>query len=435
MFGKNLHSTLQNFSKKKVLVIGDVMIDQYTYGNVTRISPEAPVPVVQKISDKFILGGASNVANNIASLGAKVTLIGAIGNDSGKEIMTNILAEKKIIPALFVSSSRTTTFKNRIMVNDFHQIIRIDEENLDNLNVQEEKKILKIIARELPKIDVIILSDYAKGLFSKFLTPRIIKLAKKYKKIVLADIKPKNKDFFIGVDIIAPNLREAQEISGEQDLVKAGKFLAKHFKASALITLGADGIMLFPKKGLPKKLNSRKVKVFDVSGAGDTVIAVLGLGIASNLKLQDAAEIANHAGAIVVQKPGTAILSVEELESDFNGITNHAEDVAKVSKLWGYEKWLENNDKYCCKLLVVNKGFQCSLHYHKEKDEMFYVSKGQVRLESDGKVSYMKEGNFARILPGTKHRFRGVEDSVIIEVSTHHDESDSHRIEESRKVG
>lgn len=433
MSTQNLQDVFKDFSKKKVLIIGDVMLDQYTFGTVTRISPEAPVPVVEKTHERFVLGGAANVANTIASLGATAILIGVVGKDYRKDLFIDLLQEKHIKSDLVTSVARPTTLKNRIMVGEFQQLLRFDDETTQPLSSEEEKKIIALVEKDLPKVDAVVLSDYAKGFFSQKLTTAIIKLAKKAKKPLLADIKPKNKDLFVGVDIIAPNLKEAQEMSNEKDTIKAGKILNTFFKTDIVITLGAEGMMVFPKNGAPKQIFPKKVKVFDVSGAGDTVMAVLSLGLASHLPLQEAADIANHAGGVVVQKPGTATLSLEELESEFQELRT-AETVEIVPKLWGYEKWLENNDKYCCKLLVLNKGYQCSLHYHNEKDEMFYVSKGYVRLESDGKVSYMKEGNFTRILPGTKHRFRGMEDSVIIEVSTHHEESDSHRIEESRKA-
>lgn len=428
-----MQDVLKTFPKKKLLVIGDVMLDQYTFGTVTRISPEAPVPVVQKITDTYILGGAANVANNVAALGAKAILIGIVGNDYRKDIFTRLLKEKNIKSQLVISKERPTILKNRIMVGEFQQLLRFDDEKTSTLTHIEEEKIIKLVTANIKTVDAIILSDYAKGFFTKRIVSTILKLAKKYKKEVFADIKPSNKDIFVGVNLITPNLKEAQEMSGEKDVTKAGKELQKIYKTNIVITLSADGMMIFQKNLGPKQISAKKLKVFDVSGAGDTVMAVLALGLVSGMSLTDAANVANHAGGIVVQKPGTATLSLEELQSDFEDVRT-AETVEIVPKLWGYEKWLENNDKYCCKLLILHKGYQCSLHYHNEKDEMFYVSKGHVRLETDGKVIYMKEGNFARILPGTKHRFRGIEDSVIIEVSTHHEEEDSHRIEESRKV-
>lgn len=425
---------LKNFPKQKVLVIGDVMLDQYTFGEVTRISPEAPVPVIHKINESYTLGGAANVASNLASLGAETFLVGFVGDDERKNVVSSLLKERGINEkGIFLSKKRPTMLKNRIVADGFHQIIRFDDEITSHFTPDEEKKVLNFVEKIVPRVNLVILSDYAKGLFSPYLTQKIIHLVKKNKKKIIADIKPFNKRLFIGIDLLVPNLKEAQEMTNEKDVDKAGNALKKIFKCNIMITLGENGIALFPKTGKKTHIPVKKVKVFDVSGAGDTVIAATGLALSSGADLEDAAVLGGKAAVLVVQKPGTATVSLEELESDFN-VTPHADDVAIVPKLWGYEKWLENNNRYCCKLLVINKGYQCSLHYHKEKDEMFYVSKGHIRLESNGKISYMKEGNFTRITPGTKHRFRGIEDSVIIEVSTHHEESDSYRIEESRKV-
>ena len=173
--------------------------------------------------------------------------------------------------------------------------------------------------------------------------------------------------------------------------------------------------------------------MFDVSGAGDTVLAALILGITCGLTLENASRVANNAGGLVVAKPGVATITREEL-SAFLGEEKHVELVEMVPKLWGYEKWLENNDKYCCKLLSLKKGYQCSLHKHKIKDEMFFIIQGHVRLEVGKKVMHMLPGSFVRITSGILHRFRGIEDSIIIEVSTHHEDSDSYRVEESMKV-
>ncbi|SRR5581483_6794456 len=433
---KKIIELITDFKKKSVLVIGDIMLDQYTFGEISRISPEAPVPIVLKTKeDTFVLGGAANVASNIVSLGAKSWLVGIVGDDQRKEIIMKLLKEKGInSEGLITVKERPTTLKNRIVADNFHQVLRFDDEKVATLAGDEEKRIIDYVSKIISGVDVVILSDYAKGLFSTALTKKIIEIAKKNKKIIIADTKPANARYFKGVDLISPNLKEAAEMTGKEDFKDAGKILAREFNTNVFITLGSNGIAGFLKNEKSFHIPARKVKVFDVSGAGDTVVAVVALSLASNFSLEEAATLACKAGTIVVQKPGTATLTAEELESVSNNLVRNVEDVPVVPKLWGYEKWLENNDKYCCKLLALNKGYQCSLHYHNDKDEMFYISKGHVRLESDGKISHMREGDYQRIKPGTKHRFRGIEDSVIIEVSTHHEDSDSIRIEESKKV-
>lgn len=425
---------LGQFKRKTVLVIGDLMLDQYTFGEVSRISPEAPVPILRKTDEKFLPGGAGNVANNLSSLGAKVVLCGVVGDDRYKDKLLGMLSERGIqTHAVFVHKKRPTILKHRFVSGNNHQLLRVDDEITDNLEIEEEQQLLERIEKELQRVDIIILSDYAKGLFSKSFTQQIIKLAKKQKKLVLADAKPKNKDYFIGVDVITPNRKEAQEMTGTKNVDEAGKRLVSYFGADVLITKSDEGVSIFEKNGKSKEIPTRKIKVFDVSGAGDTVIAVVSLGLVSNLDLEDAAWLANYAGEVVVQKPGTAILTIEELASTLKD-QHHVEAVDIVPKLWGYEKWLENNEKYCSKVLFVKKGYQCSLHYHKVKDEMFLLTQGHILLELGKEVIHMRQGNFVRIPPGVSHRFRGIEDSEILEISTHHREDDSYRLEESRKV-
>jgi mannose-6-phosphate isomerase-like protein (cupin superfamily) len=209
--------------------------------------------------------------------------------------------------------------------------------------------------------------------------------------------------------------------------------LARTLKTNVFITRGGDGISVFDKKGKHTHLAGKKVTVYDVSGAGDTVTAIAALSTAAGAHIVDTARLGNAAGQIVVQKAGTATASIEDILST---LTIHMESAHTMPKIWGEEKWIENNSKYCCKQLSIKKGYQCSLHYHKIKDETFLLTKGHVRLELGKDVIYMREGNFVRIPTGVPHRFRGLEDSIIIEISTHHDEADSYRIkgEESRKV-
>lgn len=424
---------LEQFSQKKILVIGDVMLDLYTYGKVTKISPEAPVLVLLKTAEEFVPGGAANVASNLVSLGAQVMLSGVVGKDNNKEILFKTLKDKKINTKLILTQElKPTTLKHRL-VADNHQLLRVDEEDVANLDMVTESRLLSVVKKEIESCDGVILSDYAKGVFSENFTKRVIKIAKKHKKITVADIKPSSKDFFKGVDVLTPNWKEAKEMSGKLDLTEVGKSLVKFFGAHIVITRGEEGVSVFNREGTSRDFPTKKIKIFDVSGAGDTSVAVLTLGMVCGLDVENSAYLANYAGGIVVQKPGTATISLEELKSAVN-YGNHIDEVAIVPKVWGYEKWLENNDKYCSKFFFLKQGHQCSLHYHKIKDETFIILKGNIRLELGDQVLYMREGNFCRITPGTLHRFRGLEDSEFLEVSSHHDEADSYRLEESRAV-
>lgn len=424
---------IENFKNKKVLVVGDLMLDKYTYGKVSRISPEAPVPILLKTDHKYIPGGAANVVNNLASLGAKVSVCGMVGKDHNGGILLSLLSEIGTNTSLIVELDNYPTILKHRTVSDNHQLLRIDEEEIRNLSSADYKNLLTKLSEVIDSFDAVIFSDYDKGFFTKNFAQNLIKLCRKHKKLMTLDVRPGNKSFFVGVDLMTPNLKEASEISGTDNIQRMGKILTSYFKSDVLITRGEKGMTVFEKKGKATDIPAKKVEVYDISGAGDTVISVVTLGLISGLSLIDSAILANFAGGVVVQKPGTAVITQEELEASLLD-KGHVESVDIVPKLWGYEKWLENNDKYCSKILWVNKGYQCSLHYHKVKDETFLVTSGHIRLELGDKILHMMPGNFVRVLPGVRHRFRGIEDSEILEISTHHSEEDSYRIEKSRKV-
>jgi rfaE bifunctional protein kinase chain/domain len=433
---ENLNEAIQTFKEKRILVIGDIMLDRWTFGRTYRVSPEAPVPIVEKISESVTLGGAANVANNLASLGAKVYLAGIVGSDHRKDRIYKLLDEKGISrEAILVHPTRQTTEKNRILSSDNHHVLRLDSETTGELTPAEEEELFSLFAPLIPTSDAIVLSEYMKGVFSLRFAQKIIAEAKKHHKIVLADVRPPTKHYFKGVDVIKPNLKEGREMTGLQAPTEIGRALVKEYNAYVLLTLGGDGMSVFNSDNAEEyRIPGKKITVFDVSGAGDTAIAVLALALSSGLSIKTAAWLSNEACGIVVQKSGTATLSIEELASSLHLVGSHVDDMSIVSKVWGYEKWLENNEKYCCKILSVNKGYQCSLHYHKNKDETFVVTAGHIRLELGDQIIHLRAGSYVRVLPGTPHRFTGMEDSLIMEVSTHHEDSDSYRIEESRAV-
>ncbi len=430
----NLIKIVDKFKTKNVLVIGDIMLDWYTYGQVNRISPEAPVPVLNNTEDKFILGGASNVSNNLLSLGAQVSLAGFMGDDEGGERILGMLEKFGINhDCVIMLENRTTTIKHRYIAGN-QQILRADEEVVDGFNSEQESVLFNKILEKIDWCDGVVLSDYAKGLFSADFTSKIIKAIKEKDKIIIADIKPQNSANFVGVDYLTPNLKEALEITGAKEAQEAGLKLSKMNYSNILLTMGSNGILAIDKQENINHLLVHKVKVCDVSGAGDTVVAVAFLAILSGANFVEAAQLANYGAQLVVQKIGTATVTIDEIRTLLGGDGMHIDDLNIYSKVWGYEKWIENNDKYCSKILVLNKGYQCSLHYHKNKDETFLILKGKVRVEAGSEILTMTAGNFIRILPGVKHRFGGLEDSEILEISTHHEESDSYRVEDSRKM-
>lgn len=317
----NLISIIKNFSGVKVLVIGDVMLDQYLWGNVERISPEAPVPVVKLQRTSLVLGGAANVAANIAGLGAKPFLVGAIGVDKEAKLFKPLLDKLKISPAnLLKIKDRPTTIKTRIVAHNQH-VVRIDQENNQNLNSSEEENIWKKIEHLLDKIEIVIVSDYAKGVITENLLSRLITTARHKKKIILID--PKGNDYkkYKNADILTPNRFEAAQAcrlqpDGQTVVEQAGRTLIKNLNLkSVLITQGEDGMTLFQKNGESFHLDALARKVYDVTGAGDTVIAAFGVSLGSGCDLREASEIANISAGIVVEEIGTTTITFEKLQN------------------------------------------------------------------------------------------------------------------------
>ncbi len=338
---------IKNFTKKSVLVIGDCMLDKYLYGQVTRISPEAPVPVVKIVSQDYILGGACNSANNIASFGATVYLAGVVGNDDQGKILEETLKKKNIKSLIVKDPSRPTTIKERIIAGNNYQLLRIDHEKTSPLSEEIGKKVFELIKEKIKTIDGILISDYAKGVISEKLIKSIIKLANENKKIITIDGKPQHVSFFKGCSLLTPNLKEASEMTGiEQDIIMMGNKLVKLLDSNIFITRGSEGISIFDKNLKHTHIPSLKAtKIIDVTGAGDTVIAVATLALCSGMSLIEAAELSNYAAGLVVQKPGTATITQEELESTYQSEISHyltesievkqkviAEQVGKIEK-------------------------------------------------------------------------------------------------------
>jgi D-beta-D-heptose 7-phosphate kinase/D-beta-D-heptose 1-phosphate adenosyltransferase len=304
----------RHFPKVRIAVVGDVMLDEYTVGVIERLSPEAPVPVVVDRERRYILGGAAGTAANVSALGGQTFLIGAVGNDLGGKIIKRLCKEKKIVARLVTDPSRPTTKKNRIIVNH-HQLLRVDTEDTAPVSARTEKELIRQLAAT--KADLVIFSDYAKGV----VTRRLVAAAKKKfgARRVLADFKPSQAESFRGVGVIFPNLKEARELTGiHADSVplarRAVSLLAKRFGSAVVLKRGEHGMSL--QEGARAKvlhLTAQTHEVFDVTGAGDTVIAVMALALGTGAPFAAAAELANHAAGIVVEKEGTAVLTPEEL--------------------------------------------------------------------------------------------------------------------------
>ena len=312
---------ISKFDRCNILVVGDLMVDEYLWGDVERISPEAPVQVVTIKDEDFSLGGSGNVVNNVVELGAKVSAVGVIGTGTDGQLLLNKLNELGVdIAGIFQDSNRPTTRKTRIIASNQH-VLRIDRETKESISEPTFEAIAKYLEDKIPDVDVVLISDYGKGLITEALMARLIAAAQKHKKITIAD--PKGLDFskYSGVSLITPNKKEAALASGievvdETTLIEAGnKILQRVGIDKLLITCGKDGMVLFDRNKAPYKIRAETRQVYDVSGAGDTVLAVLGLAVASGISFEDGAVLANTSAGIVVGKVGTATVSRQELSS------------------------------------------------------------------------------------------------------------------------
>lgn len=310
---------ISKFKDKKILVIGDIMLDKYIWGKVNRISPEAPVPIVRVLRESYAPGGAANTANNITSLGGQAIVIATIGNDHAKDILIKILRQCNIKTDHIISiNSKPTVQKIRIMAQN-QQLLRIDYEDYNKIPEEIEVKVVEIAKKVINHVDGIIISDYTKGMITKNIVSNINKLAKQNNKLLVVDPKPMHKEFYKGVTLITPNYKEALAMLNLEETHKIsiedlGKTLLRELNSTILITRGEAGMSLFEKNGSIIHIPTVAKEVYDVSGAGDTVVATLTLAITSGATFKQAAIIANHAAGIVVGKVGTATLTLEELK-------------------------------------------------------------------------------------------------------------------------
>lgn len=299
--------------RARVLVVGDVMLDRYWFGDVGRISPEAPVPVVKFGRSEERPGGAANVARNAAALGARVTLLSVVGRDEPGRLLLELLRKEKIVTRLHQDRTIDTTVKLRVIGPRQHQLLRIDFETEPSHEILRSK--LADYAKLVAGCDAVILSDYGKGGLAHI--ARMISLARRHRKPVLID--PKGDDFarYQGANLITPNLAEFRKVAGdwksERELTGHAQRLRRKFKADALlVTRGGDGMTLY-ERGARLHVPQQAREVSDVSGAGDTVIATLAVMLAAGSALPDAVRVANRAAGIVVGKFGTAVVHPDEL--------------------------------------------------------------------------------------------------------------------------
>lgn len=315
-----------NFSKCHILIVGDIMLDRYLWGNVSRISPEAPVPVVEINKEEHLLGGAANVANNIAVLGGKPILVGVVGKDDfAVKLNAELAAGDFDTNGIFTDSDRPTTVKTRIIAHN-QQVVRADREKTDEISANLIKKIINYIEKNLNRVSAVIISDYGKGVINFKLLDYLISICNK--KGIFIAVDPKETHFFNyrRASIVTPNNQEASFVAGKKikddaTLVDVGWRLLDQLEAkSLLITLGEKGMALFEKSSIGSisrsltKIPAMALKVYDVTGAGDTVIAALTMAVAAGATLKEAAFIANIAAGEVVAQVGTAQVSKDRLK-------------------------------------------------------------------------------------------------------------------------
>jgi D-beta-D-heptose 7-phosphate kinase/D-beta-D-heptose 1-phosphate adenosyltransferase len=320
----DFENRLTEISQQTILCIGDLMLDDFVYGEVARISPEAPAPVIRVSREDVIVGGAGNVARNIASLGARCLFVGVIGNDASGKILRSALGRDKrgIVSHLVVDRQRPTTRKLRFVSEHYStHLLRADWEVARPVDATTEAALIKQALALVPKADAVVLSDYAKGVLTPKLIRAVIERSRKLGKPVIVDPKGGDYSIYRGATIITPNRKELadatrQPVGSHAELAAAAQALARAVGSKAvLVTLSEDGMMLHVSRAAPVHVPSYSVKVRDVSGAGDTVAAVLAVMLAAEADFESAMRAANAAASVVVGKSGTATVSTAELRA------------------------------------------------------------------------------------------------------------------------
>lgn len=316
---KRLLQLKKNFKGKRIAIVGDMMLDIYFWGDVKRISPEAPVPVLEVENEFYRFGGAANCALNVTSLGGIAEPIGLIGYDNYGTIFNSLLSEQNISHhGIIEDDTRPTTAKTRVIADSQH-IVRIDKESKETINSKIQIKILEYLKSVIKKLDGIVLQDYNKGVLSPQLINQVIELANKNKVLITVDPKFNNFFEYKNVTVFKPNRKEAEDILGmkiktDADVSFAGNTLLKKLNAKyILLTLGEGGIAVFQKGKLEKRMPTKARKVADVSGAGDTVISTLTIALAAGADIYEASYLANYAGGLVCEEVGIIPIDIEKL--------------------------------------------------------------------------------------------------------------------------
>jgi D-beta-D-heptose 7-phosphate kinase/D-beta-D-heptose 1-phosphate adenosyltransferase len=318
-----LREVLARFGSVRVSIFGDLMLDRYVWGDVNRISPEAPVPVVEVTRDSVRFGGAANVAENVASLGAGASVVGLVGDDAaGRELLELLGGRGVDVDRVFVDPSRPTTTKTRIIAHS-QQVVRADREDASDIVGDTAAEIARRLEEAIGASDVLIVSDYGKGVVTGPVLTRAIAHARTSGKLICVDPKESHFDRYVGVTALTPNQKEAggavgRRIRDDSDLESVGWELSRRLEAECVVvTRGERGMSLFLKGGEHVHLPTVAREVYDVTGAGDTVVSVLATALAAGATMVEAALVANHAAGIVIREIGTASVTPEEIEGSF----------------------------------------------------------------------------------------------------------------------
>jgi rfaE bifunctional protein kinase chain/domain len=317
---QKLKRLVSKFSQSRILVVGDVMLDEYIWGRVSRISPEAPIPVVHVNRENALPGGAANVANNIVALGGKVVLAGVIGKDATGAKVVSLLKKEGVATDLIIADpSRPTITKTRVIAHS-QQVVRIDRESAGRIKSGVSNELIARLPRWIKRVDAVVISDYNKGLLTEEMMRAVISLARQHGRIITGDPKPQNIYKFKNLTLVAPNQTEAAtaartEITNKTTLIQAGKHILRELHCEAvLITRGEEGMSLFEQSGAVSHIHTLAQEVYDVSGAGDTVISTLALALAAGANFREAAVTANCAAGITVGEIGVATTTQSELK-------------------------------------------------------------------------------------------------------------------------
>lgn len=331
---KKLKAIINRFPKARILVVGDLILDEYVWGEVERISPEAPVPVVWAKKRTYVPGGAANVANNIRAFDAKVSVVGVAGTDKNADILSAELKKRKIdTSGILKEPQRYTTLKTRIIAGH-QQVVRVDWEHTEALSAHSNNRMLRFIDRAIDDFDALVIEDYGKGVINISLLEKLIALARAHGKIITVDPKEEHFQYYRHVTSITPNRKELENairnlkikdkenrlplhsdrLASDKEVDIAARQILEYLELeSILVTLGEQGMKLFEKNGRMTHIPTVAQEVFDVSGAGDTVISAFTLGLCCGGSLSEAAYLANFAAGIVVGKIGTAVTNRKEL--------------------------------------------------------------------------------------------------------------------------